>query len=234
MEGQLTLFDSFNEAEGFQKKDLAEPTIEEVTLSSYRRSKTKGKREADLDGLPARIFEHRLSDEELDEKFPNGCKELPVEIHKRLHIIPETFMVDEHHVHVYASQSNDGIIIRAERPLDLFRNSIATPALVASIINGKYANALPLERQSRAYTCNGINLSTNTMSNWVINSTIGKALACSINQENTFVYSWMTEWFHPITTMQNRLSVLLASAERTSFSWNPTMAQKPAPCFTAL
>lgn len=171
MEGQLTLFDSFNEAEGFQKKDLAEPTIEEVTISSYRRSKTKGKREADLDGLPSRIFEHRLSDEELDEKFPNGYKELPVEIHKRLHIIPETFIVDEHHVHVYASKSNDGTIIRAERPLDLFRNSIATPALVASIINDKYANALPLERQSRAYKCNGINLSTNTMSNWVINST---------------------------------------------------------------
>lgn len=52
MEGQLTLFDSFNEAEGFQKKDLAEPTIEEVTISSYRRSKTKGKREADLTVFP--------------------------------------------------------------------------------------------------------------------------------------------------------------------------------------
>lgn len=39
MEGQLTLFDSFNEVEGFQKKDLPEPTIEEVTISSYRRSK---------------------------------------------------------------------------------------------------------------------------------------------------------------------------------------------------
>ena len=171
MEGQLTLFDSFNEVEGFQKKDLPEPTIEEVTISSYRRSKAKGKREADLDCLPARIFEHKLSDEELAKKFPDGYKELPVEIHKRLHIIPETFIVDEHHVHVYASKSNDGTIIRAKRPVDLFRNSIATPALVASIINGKYVNALPLERQSRAYKCNGINLSTNTMSNWVVNST---------------------------------------------------------------
>ena len=123
-----------------------------------------------MDGLPARIFEHKLSDEELAEKFPDGYKELPVEIHKRLHIIPKTFIVDEHHIHVYASKSNDGTIIRAEHPIDLFRNSIATPALVASIINGKYANALPLERQSRTYRCNGINLSTNTMSNWVINN----------------------------------------------------------------
>ena len=123
-----------------------------------------------MDGLPTRIFEHKLSDEELAVKFPDGYKELPVEIHKRLHIIPETFIVDEHHIHVYASKSNDSTIIRAEHPIDLFRNSIATPTLVASIINGKYANALPLERQSRAYRCNSINLSTNTMSNWVINS----------------------------------------------------------------
>lgn len=171
MDGQLTLFDSFNEVEGFQKPDATEPTVEEVTISSYRRSKTKGKRDADLNGLPARIFEHRLSEEELAEKFPDGYKELPPEIYKRLHIIPETFIVDEHHVHVYASRSNDGTIIKAQRPADLFRNSIATASLVASIINGKYVNALPLERQSKAYKCNGINLSTNTMANWVIKST---------------------------------------------------------------
>lgn len=86
-------------------------------------------------------------------------------------IIPETFIVDEHHVHVYASKSNDGTILKAPRPKDLFRNSIATPALVTSIINGKYTNALPLERQAKAFKTNGIQLSTNTMANWVIKST---------------------------------------------------------------
>ncbi len=50
----------------------------------------------------------------------------------------------------------------------MLRNSIATASFVASIMNGKYANALPLDKQSRAYKCNGINLSTNTMANWVI------------------------------------------------------------------
>ena len=136
---------------------------EEVIISSYRRSKAKGKREADLDGLPARIIEHKLSNEELTLKFPEGYKELPPEVYKRLHIIPETFIVDEHHVHVYASKSNDGTIVKASRPKDLFRNSIATPALVASIINGKYTNALPLERQSKTYKMNGSNLASNTM-----------------------------------------------------------------------
>lgn len=169
-DGQLSMFDSFNEAEGTQDPSAPEPVIEEITISSYRRSKSKGKRDADLDGLPARIIEHKLSDEELAEKFPNGYKELPVEIYKRLHIIPETFIVDEHHVHIYASKDNDGTIIKAERPVDLFRNSIATPSLVASIINGKYVNALPIDRLSRSYKCNGINLATNTMANWIIKS----------------------------------------------------------------
>ena len=171
IDGQISLFDSFNEVEYLNQNSAKEPEIEEIVISSYRRSKAKGKREADLDGLPARIIEHRLSDEELAAKFPNGYKELPIEVYKRLHIIPETFIVDEHHVHVYASKSNDGTILKAPRPRDLFRNSIATPALVASIINGKYTNALPLERQAKTYKMNGINLATNTMANWVIRST---------------------------------------------------------------
>lgn len=111
------------------------------------------------------MINHVLSEEELAEKFPEGYKELPEEVYKRLHIIPKTFIVDEHHVHVYASKKNTGVIIKASRPADLFRGSIATPSLVASIINGKYVNALPLDRQSRTFKINGINLAPNTLAN---------------------------------------------------------------------
>jgi len=171
IDGQLSLFDGFNEAEHLKDPKAPEPEITEVVIASYKRSKSKGKRDADLEGIPARIIEHKLSEEELSKKFPEGYKELPVEIYKRLHVIPETFIVDEHHVHVYASKKNDGFIVKAPRSVDLFRNSIATASLIAMIINGKYVNALPLERQSKTFKCNGINLSTNTMANWVINST---------------------------------------------------------------
>lgn len=167
-DGQLTLFDYFNDVEALKDDSVPEPEITEVIISSYKRSKTKGKRDADLDGLPARIIEHKLSDEELSKKFPKGYRELPVEIYKRLHIIPETFIVDEHHVHTYVSNDTDKTIIRAPRPADLFRNSIATPALVASIINAKYLNAIPLERQVKTFKMNGINLASNTLANWVI------------------------------------------------------------------
>ena len=170
LEGQLTLFDSFNEVEASATQEAVEPEITEVIIPSYTRKKSIGKRDEDLEGLPTRIIEHRLSDQDLAKLFPNGYKELPEEVYKRLHIIPETFIVDEHHVHVYASKDNDGTITKAPRPKDLFRNSIATPSLLASIMNGKYNNALPLTRQSRAYKENGINLQTNTLANWVIKS----------------------------------------------------------------
>ena len=46
VEGQISLFDSFNEAEYLQQNDPEEPEISEVIVPSYRRSKAKGKREA--------------------------------------------------------------------------------------------------------------------------------------------------------------------------------------------
>lgn len=165
---QLTFDDVFNEAECLAD-DSAEPEIEEIIISSYTRKK-KTKREEKLKDLPAHVFEHKLSDEELKELFPNGYKELPVETYKRLSVIPQTFMVDEHHVHVYASKDNDGTIKRATRPADLFRNSIATPSLVAAIMTGKYLNHLPLQRQISVYKDSGVKLEENTLANWMINA----------------------------------------------------------------
>ena len=169
-DGQMSIFDFFNSAEYLVKDDLKEPEISEVVISSYRRSRPKGKREADLEGLPTRVIQHELSEEELARLFPEGYKELPEVVYKRLNIIPETFLVDEHHVHVYASKKNDGRIVKAPRPADLFRDSIATPTLVATVMNAKYTNALPLDRQVRTFKANGINLSANTLANWMIKS----------------------------------------------------------------
>ena len=167
---QLTLFDyeteTFNEPEVLSD-DSPEPDITEVIVSSYTR-KNKTTREEKLEGLPARIIDHELTEEELAEKFPNGYKELPPEIYKRLSIIPQTFIVDEHHVHVYASADNDGTMAKGKRPPDVFRNCIATPALLATIITGKYASHLPLERQVKAFKESGADLETNTVANWMI------------------------------------------------------------------
>ena len=165
---QMTIFDYFNEPEALSDKS-EEPSITEVVVSTHTR-KRKTRREEQLEGLPARIFEHTLPEEKLKELFPDGYKELPCEVYKRLSIIPQTFLVDEHHVHIYASKTNDGTIAKADRPPDLFRNSIATPSLVATIMTGKFQNHLPLDRQSRCFKDSGVVLESNTLANWMINA----------------------------------------------------------------
>ena len=156
----------FNEPEVLSDAS-SEPEVSEVIISSYTKKK-KTSREDKLKGLPARVFQHTIDNDKLAEMFPDGYKELPEEIYKRLYIIPQTFIVDEHHVHVYASKKNDGTIVKAERPADLFRNSLATPALVAAIMAGKYVNHLPLDRQSSYFKNFDVKLETNTLANWMI------------------------------------------------------------------
>ena len=168
-DGQLSFADVLNEAEAFADSS-PEPGIDEVVVHSHTRKKDKGKREKDLEDLPARIINHRLPDAELKAAFPNGYKELPEEIYKRLAVIPQTFIVDEHHIHVYASKDNDGKILRADRPKDIFRNCIVTASLLSAIINAKYNLHQPVERQSRCFKDNCVSLETNTLCSWVIRS----------------------------------------------------------------
>ena len=166
---QITLAEFFNEAE-LLSDTSKEPEVSEIVVASHTR-KTKTRREENLKDLPIRVYEHKLEQEELESLFPHGYKELTPVIYKRLSLIPQTFIVDEHRIHQYASKDNDGRIVKAKRSPDLFRNSIATPSLVAAIISGKFNNHIPLDRQSRCYKENGVNLETNTLANWMIRAT---------------------------------------------------------------
>ena len=62
----------FNEAEAVCDLNAAEP--EDLELKSPKQPKRKGKKEADLSGLPFRRIDHYLSEEELEL----CCYELPV------------------------------------------------------------------------------------------------------------------------------------------------------------
>ena len=158
----------FNEAEvTIAGKYVADPELEEVCPKPYKRKKAKGKRDSDLKDLPVKIIEHILSDEELQAIFGDKWKRLPDEVYKRLQHHPATFEVEEHHVAVYAGNDNQ-TIVKANRPTDLLRNSIVTPSLEASILNGKYVNAMPLYRLEQEFARHDINISRQVMSNWTI------------------------------------------------------------------
>ena len=144
--GQLGMF---NEAEAEAEKaepedETGEPETEEITYTRTKRP--KGKLDEMLKGLPVREERHELSEEELTEVFgENGWKQLPDEVYRKLEYHPATKEVVEHHIAVYAAKKEDRIV-RAPHPAELLNHSIATPSLVAGIMNGKYTDTMPLYR----------------------------------------------------------------------------------------
>jgi transposase len=165
-ENQLDIFDVFNEVEFLtQTTYVIEPDMDDI--QPKRSAKKVGKREEDLRGLPVEIIPHKLPEDKLREIFPDGWKELPDEVYKRLHYVPATCTVEEHHVGVYAGRDNE-TIVKGDRPAEFIRNSIATPSLVAAIMNGKYVNALPLNRMEQEFKRNDLNIARQVMANWVI------------------------------------------------------------------
>lgn len=163
---------SFNEAEGTVDftPDIPEPTIEEIHPKAYIRGKKKvGKREEELDGLPVKIINHELSEEELLKRFPDGkWTRLPDRIYRKLEFHPASFEVAEHHIASY--KGSDKTFVRAQRPAELFENSIATASLVAGIWNFKYVNSQPINRLADEFRRNGVDIPTQTLCRWMINS----------------------------------------------------------------
>lgn len=112
-----------------------------------------------------------MSEERLDEFYGKGnWRRMPDETYKRLRHEPESWTVEVHTVEVYVGTDGDhqDEFIRGDRPKDLLRNSIVTPSLLASILNVKYVNSSALNRIEQEFERNGVNISKQTMSNWII------------------------------------------------------------------
>lgn len=156
----------FNEAEAVSDLDAEEPDI--LENKPARKPKTVGKKEADIKDLPVNIINHYLTDEELVAKFgENGWKQLPDAISKRYRFIPAKVEIDEHHVGVYASKTDDRII-KADHPKALLHGSLVSPTIAAAIMNGKYVNAVPLYRLEQEFSRYGLAITRQNMANWMI------------------------------------------------------------------
>ena len=156
----------FNEAEAVCDLNAAEP--EDLELKSPKQPKRKGKKEADLSGLPVRRIDHYLSAEELEAEFGvKGWKQLPDAISRKYHFVPAKVEVEEHHIGVYASKTDEHMV-KADHPKTLLHGSLVSPSLGAAIINGKYVNAVPLYRLEQEFQRYGLQITRQNMANWCI------------------------------------------------------------------
>ena len=156
----------FNEAEAVY--DLNEKEPDELELKSPKQPKRKGKKESDLSGLTVRRIDHYLSEEELEIEFGvNGWKQLPDAISKKYHFVPARVEVEEHHIGVYASKTDEHMV-KADHPKALLHGSLVSPSLGAAIINGKYVNAVPLYRLEQEFQRYDLQITRQNMANWCI------------------------------------------------------------------
>ena len=165
---QLSLL--HNEAELYSDVEAKE----EVKVASH----TRKKKTATLEKLPENIktvvVEHTLPEEE--QVCPNCNEQLEVigkEVKKTLKIIPAEVIIQEDIYYTYACKNceKNGIetpIVKAPQEKPVIKGSFASPEAVAHIMTQKFVMYSPLYRQEQDLKRQGIELTRQTMSNWIL------------------------------------------------------------------
>jgi len=86
---------------------------------------------------------------------------------ERLDIVPAQLRVIVTRRPKYACRTCEEVVIQAPAPSRLVEGGIPTEATVAHVLVAKYADHLPLYRQSQIYARQGVNLDRSTLADWV-------------------------------------------------------------------
>jgi transposase len=160
-----------NEAEMEADPKREEPTVETVT---YQRRKAPGQREAKLQDLPVEIIEYQLPAEEQVCPCCNGpLHAMSTEVRQELKVIPAEVKVVKHIRHVYScrhceQEATETPVITAPMPKPVAPGSLASPSALAFTMVQKYVMGLPLYRQEQQFAHLGLELSRQTLSNWML------------------------------------------------------------------
>jgi len=167
---QLSLL--FNEAEVFADEKAAKPELTEVQ-QHYRKKRAEVKDSLPGD-LPVETIEHRLTEEErLCPQCGEQMQEIGKEVHRHLKIIPAQVSIIEDVVYTYACGhcEKNGITVpvkKAAMGKPVMKGSFASPEAVAHIMAQKFVMGVPLYRQEQEFKRQGILLSRQTLSNWLL------------------------------------------------------------------
>ena len=164
--GQLMLFHDDAEQEQPAKPDAA-PDDEEVLESRTSKKKRKPRAVKSKD-LPRVRIEHDVTPE---EKICTCCGEqkqrFGEDVREEYDYVPASVLVKEHVRPKYACRScGDGVVI-ARLPPVLIEKGMPGPGLLAQIVTAKYADHLPLYRQEAIFLRHGLELSRQTMCDWL-------------------------------------------------------------------
>ena len=162
----------FNEAEVFAAvKDEEDATV----VAAHKRHR---KHEYTLDAIPEELprerIEHRLEGEDLVcPQCGDIMTEIGTEVVNKLKIIPAQTIVEQHVYYSYAcrkcnEEDIETPVVKAPHEKSVIPGSFATPEAIAHIMTQKFVMGSPLYRQEQELNRQGISLSRQTMSNWIL------------------------------------------------------------------
>lgn len=162
----------FNEAEVTANSADPEPSLSKV--KAHCRKRTRLTTDKLPEDIPVEIIEHELPEAEC------FCPDCGGELHtmgretrEELKIIPAKAVIVRHVRHIYACRNCEETsectpIVKADMPAPVIKGGFASPETIAHIASQKFMMASPLYRQEQEWKQNGILLSRQTMSNWLI------------------------------------------------------------------
>lgn len=89
------------------------------------------------------------------------------DVSERLDVVPTTFRVLVTRRPRYGCRSCESAVVQAPAPARIVEGGIPTEALIAQVLVAKYADHLPLYRQTQIYARQGIELDRSTLADWV-------------------------------------------------------------------
>lgn len=150
--------------------------IEQVETQDISYSRNKPKRKSLPKDLPREQIVHDIPESEKQCDCCGGeLHKMGEDVSEKLDFIPAQVKVIEHIRPKYACREcektgTNNHIKQVRIPATPINKGIATSSLLSQIITSKYQYALPLHRQEAMFKQYGIELSRQTMSDWVLKS----------------------------------------------------------------
>jgi len=171
-EYDFTQLSLFNEAELFADANVPEPELVEV--EKHYRKQTRLTTDKLPEDLPVEIVEYGLPEsEQICPECGGPLHVMGHETRRELVIIPAQVKIREHVRKIYACRDCEkdecGVpILKSQTDEPVIKGSFAAPETIAHLMTQKFVMGSPLYRQEKELKQNGIMLSRQTMSNWLI------------------------------------------------------------------
>ena len=169
LDGQLSFL--FNEAEAY----AAPPGPQKTTqVAAHTRKRFGSAKDVVPETIPVEGVEHRLSEEErVCPQCGELMREIGTEVRETLKLILAKAILRRDVYYTYAGENcekNDVStpIMKAPKEPSVIPGSFASAQAIAHIMTQKFVIASPLYRQEQEWARQGLKLSRQTMSNWVL------------------------------------------------------------------